>query len=121
MPRNPWCRALDPERFLACWDQAQDTSNAPAYAPVSPEPLLWWLALVRQAFPHQEEGMSCSMRFLGIATLAERGILGAFHHPERGIWKDAIRTLAVAQCHVVTGFNEADVRRRLAKLPLPPV
>ena len=134
--KNQMCVALDPERFLTAWNKAQEMADAPNVTPLitrmpidmddrttshlANSEILRWLAGVRDEFPDQTEGLSCSMRFFAITGLIEKGLLGPFYNPKYGVWTDALRVLAVARCHVTNGFNEPDVKERLAKLEPPP-
>jgi len=127
MNATPWCRALDPERFVIAWHKAQEMALVVAPPLVTHRPgvkaddsALRWLVACRQEFPDQTEAMSCSMRFFGITVLAEKGLLGPFYSPQHGIWTDALRVLARARCHVTNGYIEQDVRERLDGLDPPP-
>jgi hypothetical protein len=131
------CVALDPERFLSAWNKAQELADAPNIVPLVTKqpvvfedgmevalkntPMLRWLAGVRAEFPDANEAMSCSMRFFGITVLIERKVLGPFFNPKHGIWTEAVKALALAKCDTLKGYNEADVRARLAQLEPPPV
>ena len=130
---DPLLGPVDPERFIAAWQKAQAlmaSSDKPLNIPpilmpngfmldLANNPAAKWFGGVLEVFPDPGEMMTCSMRFFGVIQLAGTGVLGHFFDPQKGIYNPALRVLAVAKCQARKGYDEADVKARLAKLDPP--
>lgn len=121
------CQRLDPDRFLAAWNEVQEVAGQvqtqaliTPKGSADPHEAARWLEVVQKHFTDPNEQLSCTIRITSILVFAEKGWLGVFYNPEHGIWDEALRVLAVARCAVNEGFNKADVQRRLMSLEMPP-